>query len=108
MLFGPKVPGISVEQLKEKLDRKENIFILDVRDPDEYKISGLPGSKLIPLAELPQRFKELDPSLQIVVHCKAGGRSAKAVQFLRQQGFKNAVNLDGGLNAWAKRIDPAQ
>lgn len=107
MWFTPKVPEIPVESLKEKLDRKDNIFILDVRDPEEYEICRLPGSKLIPLAELAGRAEELDPNREIVVHCKGGVRSAKAVKYLQQQGFKNVVNLEGGVDAWAERIDPS-
>jgi adenylyltransferase/sulfurtransferase len=95
---------ISVNQLKERLDNGEDIFILDVREPHEYEISNLNGY-LIPLNDLPERVNELDSSRDIVVHCKMGGRSAKAVSFLKQAGFKKAKNLLGGINAWAEKID---
>jgi sulfur-carrier protein adenylyltransferase/sulfurtransferase len=95
---------ISVNQLKDKLDNGEDIFILDVREPHEYEISNLNGY-LIPLNDLPERINELDSSRDIVVHCKMGGRSAKAVSFLKQAGFKKAKNLLGGINAWAENID---
>ncbi len=96
---------IEVEELKRRLDGGEDLFILDVREPHEYKIANL-GGHLIPLNELPRRVHELDSSREIVAHCKMGGRSAKAVQFLRQAGFEKVYNLKGGITAWADRIDP--
>ena len=94
------------EELKQKLDAGDkNLFVLDVREPNEYQICNL-GGHLIPLNDLPKRVGELDASKEIVVHCKMGGRSAKAVDFLKQQGFTNVHNLAGGINAWAERIDP--
>jgi adenylyltransferase/sulfurtransferase len=97
----------TVEELKKRLDRKDDIFILDVRNPPEYAICKLMGSTLIPLPELPQRFGELDKNREMIVHCKSGMRSAKAVQFLRQQGFTKIKNLKGGILAWADKIDPS-
>ncbi len=96
---------ITVEQLKARLDNGQKPFMLDVREPREYEIVNL-GARLIPLSELPKRFKELDPSEEIVVHCKMGGRSAKAAAFLRQQGFTNVKNLVGGIDAWINKINP--
>jgi len=96
---------ISVEELKQRLDRGDNLFVLDVREPHEYQICNL-GGHLIPLNDLPKRVSELDPSKEIVVHCKMGGRSAKAADFLRQSGFTRVHNLAGGITAWAERIDP--
>lgn len=96
---------ISVEELKARLDEGDDIFILDVREPQEYEIANL-GVTLIPLSELPKRYNEVDPSKEIVVHCKMGGRSARAAKFLREHGFKNVKNLVGGIDAWAERIDP--
>jgi adenylyltransferase/sulfurtransferase len=96
---------ITVEELKQRLDRGENVFVLDVRNPEEIQICRLPGSTVIPLPTLPQRFGELDRSREIVVHCKSGVRSQKAIYFLRQQGFANLKNLTGGILAWADRID---
>jgi adenylyltransferase/sulfurtransferase len=98
------VPAISVEELKKKLDAKADIFILDVREPHEYQICNLNGY-LVPLNDLPKRVSELDSSREIVAHCKMGGRSAKAVQFLRQAGFKKVYNLTGGITAWAEKVD---
>ncbi|MGA3068709.1 MAG: molybdopterin-synthase adenylyltransferase MoeB [Terracidiphilus sp.] len=99
-----KVPEIQPEELKRRLDAKEDIFVLDVREPHEYQICNIHGH-LIPLGDLPTRVHELDSSREIVVHCKSGARSAKAVGFLRQSGFKRATNLAGGILAWAERID---
>ena len=93
------------EELKRRLDAGENLFVLDVREPNEYQICNL-GGHLIPLNDLPKRVSELDSNREIVVHCKLGGRSAKAVDFLRQSGFSKVHNLDGGINAWAERVDP--
>ena len=97
---------IQVEALKKRLDRGDDLFILDVREPHEYQISNL-GGYLIPLGDLPKRVNELDSSKEIVAHCRSGGRSAKAVNFLRQAGFKKVHNLAGGILAWAERIDPS-
>jgi sulfur-carrier protein adenylyltransferase/sulfurtransferase len=104
---GGSVPEISVEDLKRKLDAREDVFVLDVREPHEYKICNINGH-LIPLGELPRRVQELDPlkDKEMVVHCRSGARSAKAVGFLRQAGFTNVTNLAGGMLAWADRIDP--
>jgi sulfur-carrier protein adenylyltransferase/sulfurtransferase len=92
-------------ELKRRLDAGEDLFVLDVREPNEYQICNL-GGHLIPLNDLPKRVSELDSNREIVVHCKLGGRSAKAVDFLRQSGFSKVHNLDGGINAWAERVDP--
>jgi sulfur-carrier protein adenylyltransferase/sulfurtransferase len=99
------IPEISVEELKQRLDAKDDLFILDVREPHEYQICNLNGH-LIPLNDLPKRVSELDPSKDMVVHCRSGGRSARAVEFLHQAGFTKAKNLTGGILAWADRIDP--
>jgi adenylyltransferase/sulfurtransferase len=99
-----KIPEIQPEELKRRLDLKEDIFVLDVREPHEYQIVNIKGH-LIPLGDLPTRVHELDSSREIVVHCKSGMRSAKAVDFLRKAGFKHATNLTGGILAWADRID---
>jgi adenylyltransferase/sulfurtransferase len=96
---------MTVEELKQHLDRGDDIFLLDVREPHEYQICNL-GGHLIPLNDLPRRVSELDSSREIVVHCKMGGRSAKAVDFLKQSGFSRVHNLAGGIAAWSERIDP--
>jgi len=96
---------MQVEELKRRLAAGEDIYVLDVREPHEYQIANI-GGHLIPLGELPNRVNELDTSREIVAHCKSGGRSAKAVTFLRQAGFKKVHNLAGGITAWAERVDP--
>ncbi|HXH06481.1 MAG TPA: molybdopterin-synthase adenylyltransferase MoeB [Vicinamibacterales bacterium] len=105
---GPAVPEITVEELKGRLDRGEAVFVLDVREPSEYRINRIAGSTLIPLGELPRRLEELDRHRDIVVHCKSGMRSAKAVALLRERGFERVWNLKGGILAWIERIDPSQ
>lgn len=99
------VPEIQPAELKARLDRGDDLFILDVREPHEYQICNL-GGHLIPLGDLPKRVHELDSSREIIAHCKMGGRSAKAVDFLRQAGFKKVLNLAGGINAWSEKVDP--
>jgi molybdopterin/thiamine biosynthesis adenylyltransferase/rhodanese-related sulfurtransferase len=96
---------ITVEELKARLDQKSDIYILDVREPHEYEIVNL-GGHLIPLNDLARRVNELDSSREIVVHCATGIRSAKAVRFLADMGFKKVKNLVGGIDAWAEKIDP--
>ena len=96
---------LQVEELKRRLDKGDDIFVLDVREPHEYQICNI-GGYLIPLGDLPKRVSELDSSREIVAHCRSGARSAKAVDFLRQAGFKKVHNLAGGILAWADRVDP--
>jgi adenylyltransferase/sulfurtransferase len=96
---------ITPEDLKKRIDNGEEVFILDVRNPEEYQICRIPGSVLVPLPVLAQRFRELDPERELVVHCKSGMRSAKAIQFLREQGFVKLTNLKGGILAWADKVD---
>ncbi len=99
------ISQISPIELKRRLDAGEDLFVLDVREPHEYQIANL-GAKLIPLGDLPARVKELDSSREIVVHCKSGGRSQKAAEFLAQSAFKKLHNLAGGINAWSTDVDP--
>ncbi len=99
---------MTARELKERLDRGEPIVVVDVREPQEYQINRIPGSRLIPLGELPQRYEELDPEAAIVCQCKSGMRSAKATAFLRGIGFKNVRNLAGGILGWIDQVDPSQ
>ena len=92
-------------ELKAWLDEGRPVTILDVRNPQEYEICRIDGAKLIPLPELQDRLGELDPADTIVAHCHHGGRSARAVNFLRQMGFSRAVNLGGGIDAWSLQVD---
>ena len=97
---------VSVEELDRLRKQGADFVLVDVREPHEYQICHLDG-KLIPLQSLPQRLGELDREDHIVVHCRSGGRSAKAVELLRASGFENAWNLEGGILAWIDRIDPS-
>ncbi len=94
---------ITVQELQALQDAAADIFLLDVRNPDEYATANL-GGHLIPLGELPDRLKELDPNQHIIVHCQAGGRSRRAAEFLLSQGFTHVDNLQGGMNAWIVEI----
>lgn len=100
------IPEISVQELEKLRKDKIDHFILDVRNKDEYQICNLSGY-LLPMNELPQRFVELNKESYIIVHCHAGGRSRRAVEFLQQQGFQKVFNLRGGITAWANEIDPS-
>jgi adenylyltransferase/sulfurtransferase len=88
------------------MDAGENLFILDVREPFEYQIANI-GGKLIPQNEVPQRLAEIDRNQEIIVHCKAGGRSQRIAEFLKQSGYPNVANLAGGILAWSDEVDPA-
>ena len=98
---------IAVEQVKAMRDRKEDFIFVDVRNPDERTICKIEGTGFIPLPNLPQRFKELPKDKLIILHCHYGGRSMRALKFLRSQGYTKLKNLSGGISAWAKRIDPS-
>jgi len=100
------VPEITPRELKSRLDRGDDLFILDVREPHEYQICNLNGY-LIPLGDLPKRVSELDSSREIIAHCRSGKRSAEATQFLQKAGFRKVLNLKGGILAWSDEVDPA-
>ncbi|HVZ23737.1 MAG TPA: molybdopterin-synthase adenylyltransferase MoeB [Vicinamibacterales bacterium] len=99
---------ITPAQLKKKMDGGENVFVLDVREPNEYQINRIAGSTLIPLGELPRRYQELPRDREIVAQCKSGIRSAKAMDYLKTVGFENVKNLKGGILAWIDAVDPSQ
>src|SRR2546428_565971 len=101
-----QVPEITPRELKARLDRGDDLFILDVREPHEYQICNLKGH-LLPLGELTRRVHELDSSREIVAHCRSGKRSAEAVDFLRKAGFRKILNLKGGILAWSDEVDPS-
>jgi adenylyltransferase/sulfurtransferase len=96
----------TVEDLKTRMDRRD-VFLLDVREPREWDIAHIEGATLIPLGELPKRMNELPKDQDIIVQCKTGVRSAKAVNLLRESGFDHVQNLKGGIIAWISRIDPS-
>lgn len=98
---------ITVSELKALIDAGENLQLIDVRQPDEYAFAKIDGAKLIPLGEIISRKDEIDETKDTVVHCKMGGRSARAIEFLEMSGFKGSLkNLVGGITAWSNEIDP--
>lgn len=100
------VPEITVSKLKQKMENGKGTYVLDVREPHEYEVANI-GVPLIPLGELPNRLSELNQDDEIAVHCKTGGRSAKAVKILQDAGFENVYNVKGGITAWSEEIDPS-
>ena len=101
-----QIPEITPRELKQRQERGDDLFVLDVREPHEYQICNLNGY-LIPLGDLPKRVSELDSSREIVAHCRSGKRSADAVDFLRKAGFRKIWNLKGGILAWSDEVDPS-
>jgi adenylyltransferase/sulfurtransferase len=100
------VPAITVQELKKMMDRGDAFVLVDVREPHEVAISQLPASLKIPLGSLPGNVSKLSTADAIVVHCRSGARSARAVQFLMASGFGKVWNLTGGIDLWAVEIDP--
>src|SRR5206468_12183178 len=98
---------ITPRELKRLLDGGERLMILDVRNPEEIAICRIDGSTVIPLPELPARLGELEPGIPIVVHCKSGVRSAKAIALLQAAGFSRLKNLKGGILGWINEVDPS-
>ena len=94
-------------EVKAKIDRGDPFVLIDVREPHEYQICKIPYAKLIPLGDLPKRVNELDSADEFVAHCKSGMRSAKAVDFLKQAGFRKVRNMKGGILAWSDKVDPS-
>jgi sulfur-carrier protein adenylyltransferase/sulfurtransferase len=101
-----EVPEITVQELKGRLENGNRVSVLDVREPHEYEVANI-GARLIPLAELPERLVELDRDETLAVHCKTGGRSARAVKLLKEAGFQDVYNVKGGISAWSEEIDPS-
>ncbi len=99
---------ITATELKAQLDAGDDIQLIDVRQPDEYAFAKIEGAKLIPLGEIMSRMSEIDPTRDTVIHCKMGGRSARAIEFLEHSGFEgNLKNLIGGITAWSNDVDPS-
>ena len=100
---------IDVRTTKEMLDRGDKFVLLDCREPNEVATAKIAGSMHIPMRDIPSRLTELDPhkSERIVIHCHHGGRSLRVTNFLRQQGFEQAQNMAGGIDAWSLEIDPS-
>jgi adenylyltransferase/sulfurtransferase len=104
----PKPEEITASELKRRIDSGDDLQIIDVREPNEYDIARIPDTKLIPLGQITARMNEIDPARETVVHCKMGGRSAKAIEALKQAGFEGRlINLAGGITAWSNDVDPS-
>ena len=99
---------ISATDLKKRLDAGDDIQLIDVRQPDENAFAKIAGAKLIPLGDVMKRMNEIDETRETVIHCKMGGRSARAIEMLRAAGFKGDLkNLKGGITAWSDEVDPS-
>lgn len=102
------IPQISATELKQRLDQGDDIQIVDVREAHELAVAKMPGTIHIPLGQVLSRMSEIDPNRETVVHCKMGGRSAKAIEVLKRAGFKGSLtNLTGGITAWSNDVDPS-
>ena len=99
------IPQLTVKELKQRIDSGEDVQLIDVREPWEYKIAQI-GGKLIPQNDVPQRLAEIDREREVVVHCRSGARSQKIAEFLKQSGYAKVANLAGGILAWSDEIDP--
>jgi adenylyltransferase/sulfurtransferase len=100
------IPQLAAQELKRRIDAGEQAYILDVREPWEYKVAQI-GGKLIPMNEIPQRLSEIDREREIIVHCHHGVRSQRVAEFLKQSGFPRVTNLVGGIDAWSREVDPS-
>ncbi|HEV2803163.1 MAG TPA: rhodanese-like domain-containing protein [Pyrinomonadaceae bacterium] len=99
---------ITATELKQRLDRGDRLQIIDVREPNEYEAARIEGARLIPLGQVVGRMDEIDQSRETVVHCKLGGRSAKAIEALQRAGYGGRlINLKGGITAWSNEVDPS-
>ena len=103
-----QMPEITATELKQRLDNGDDIQIIDVREADEVAIASIPNTVHIPLGQIINRMSEIDPARETVVHCKMGGRSARAIMALKQSGFSgNLINLKGGIIGWSNEVDPS-
>jgi adenylyltransferase/sulfurtransferase len=104
----PQMEEITATELKRRLERGDDLQIIDVREPNEYQIGRLQKSKLIPLGQVVGRMSEIDESRETVIHCKGGVRSAKAIEALKRAGYNGRlINLKGGITAWSDEVDPS-
>ena len=98
---------VTARELRAEMDAGRDIQLIDVRQPDEHAFAHIDGAKLIPLGEIVSRMNEIDPERDTVIHCKMGGRSARAIEALERAGFKGTLrNLAGGITAWSNEVDP--
>lgn len=104
-----EIPEITATELKARLDHGDDLMIIDVREPEEWEIGNLAnhGARLIPLGDIPARLDEFDTDTEIVLQCRSGGRSAKALRYLRERGYTRLLNLKGGIGAWSDDVDPS-
>lgn len=103
-----QIPEITATDLKKRLDSGEDIQIIDVREAHEVATAAIPNTTHIPLGQVLNRMSEIDPTRETVVHCKMGGRSAKAIEALKRSGFTGSLlNLKGGITAWSNEVDPS-
>jgi adenylyltransferase/sulfurtransferase len=103
-----RMEEITAAELKQRLDRGDDLQLIDVREPNEYDIARIPGTKLIPLGQVAERMGEIEEGRETIVHCKGGVRSARAIEALTRAGFKGKlVNLKGGITAWSNDVDPS-
>jgi adenylyltransferase/sulfurtransferase len=99
---------ITAKELKQRLDNGDDIQIVDVRENHEVAVAQMPNTIHIPLGQIVNRMSEIDPARETVVHCKMGGRSARAIDALQRAGFKGSLtNLTGGITAWSNDVDPS-
>ena len=99
---------ITAKELKERIDRGDNVQIIDVREPNEYEMARIPDSTLIPVGQVVARMSEIDPQRDAVLHCHAGGRSKRAIEALQKAGFEGKLlNLKGGSTSWSETVDPS-
>jgi rhodanese-related sulfurtransferase len=101
------IGAIEPAALKARLDRGDNVVILDVREPYEVFLASFPGATHIPMGDIPSRLTELDPDRETVVVCHHGFRSAQVAMYLARMGFEHVLNLSGGIDAWSETADPA-
>ena len=101
------IEEISATELKRRMDAGDDIQLIDVRQPEEWAFARIEGAKLIPMGEILNRMSELDENREVVLQCKSGMRSARAVDALQRAGYKGSLkNLRGGITAWSNEVDP--
>ena len=103
-----QMPEITATELKQRIDNGDDIQIIDVREAQEVAVASIPNTIHIPLGQILNRMSEIDSDKETIVHCKMGGRSAKAIEALKRSGFTgNLINLKGGITAWSNEVDPS-
>ena len=103
----PLMGEITVRELKQLRDHQPDLYLLDVREPEEWDIARIEGAHLKPLSILEENFKDIPKDKPIYCFCKLGGRSARAIEFLKSQGYTYLINVQGGIQAWSEKVDPS-